>query len=150
MLPLRNQTLIIRIRYKLECPRHILPFDRSTNDGRIRKTNNSHSLLFSPGNEYFQITFSSSFFFSSLFLSTFFPLLSNQIFFSKKKKSHPSFHFRFYTKQSTEHLFPKKKTALIFAWLNLLNKHERRPRLEHPGTPGGLLLYREWCDGNPW
>merc|ERR1711991_662958 len=127
MLPLRNQTLILRIRYKLECPRHILPFDRSTNDGRIRKTNNSHSLLFFPGNEYFQITFSSSFF-SSLFLPTFFTLLSNQIlFFQKKKRSHPSFHFRFYTKQSTEHLFPKKKTALIFASHVLLNKHISLP-----------------------
>merc|ERR1711900_71743 len=90
----RNQTLILCIRYKLECPRHILPFDRSTNDGRIRKTNNSHSLLFFPGNEYFQTTFSSSFFFSSLFLSTFFTLLSNQIlFFQKKKKITPLLSF---------------------------------------------------------
>merc|ERR1711991_709861 len=48
------------------------------------------------------------------------------IFFRRKKPLLPSFHFRFYTKQSTEHLFPKKKTALIFAWLNLLNKHISR------------------------
>merc|ERR1712137_1311084 len=124
MLPLRNQTLILRIRYKLECPRHILPFDRSTNDGRIRKTNNSHSLLFFPGNEYFQITFSSSFFFLPFFYQHFSCFYQIKFFFfKKKKKSHPSFHFRFYTKQSTEHLFPKKKTALIFAWLNLLNTH---------------------------
>merc|ERR1712065_82606 len=104
MLPLRNQTLILRIRYKLECPRHILPFDRSTNDGRIRKTNNSHSLLFFPGNEYFQITFSSSFFFFfPLFINIFPVFIKTNFFFSKKKKkSHPSFHFRFYTKQSTE------------------------------------------------
>merc|ERR1711916_234554 len=126
MLPLRNQTLILRIRHKLECPRHILPFDRSTNDGRITKTNNSHSLLFFPGNDYFQISFSSPFFFS-----TSFTLLSISISFSEKKKSLPSFHFRFYTKQSTEHLFPKKKTALIFAWLNLLNKH-----ISLAGSPG--------------
>merc|ERR1712110_510502 len=88
MLPLRNQTLILRIRYKLECPRHILPFDRSTNDGRIRKTNNSHSLLFFPGNEYFQITFSSFFFqhFSRFYQIKFF-------FFKKKKKISPLLSF---------------------------------------------------------
>merc|ERR1711916_73476 len=122
MLPLRNQTLILRIRHKLECPRHILPFDRSTNDGRITKTNNSHSLLFFPGNDYFQISFSSPFSFSPFFINIFHVVI-NFNFFLRKKKSLPSFHFRFYTKQSTEHLFPKKKTALIFAWLNLLNKH---------------------------
>merc|ERR1712137_463658 len=110
MLPLRNQTHILRIRYKLECPRHILPFDRSTNDGRIRKTNNSHSLLFFPGNEYFQITFSSSFFFSSLFLSTFFTLLSNQIFFFQKKKNHtPPFIFAFIQSNPQSIFFRRKK-----------------------------------------
>merc|ERR1712065_81213 len=86
MLPLRNQTLILRIRYKLECPRHILPFDRSTNDGRIRKTNNSHSLLFFSGNEYFQITFSSSFFFFPFFINIFHVVIKSNSFFSKKKK----------------------------------------------------------------
>merc|ERR1711916_327171 len=88
MLPLRNQTLILRIRYKLECPRHILPFDRSTNDGRIRKTNNSHSLLFFLGNEYFQITFSSSFFFQH-----FSRCYQIKFFFFKKKKKSPMLSF---------------------------------------------------------
>merc|ERR1711991_294240 len=65
------------------------------------------------------------FFFFPFFFNIFHVVIkSNSFFFKKKKKkSHPSFHFRFYTKQSTEHLFPKKKTALIFAWPNLLNKH---------------------------
>merc|ERR1711916_365276 len=93
MLPLRNQTLILRIRHKLECPRHILPFDRSTNDGRITKTNNSHSFLFFPGNDYFQISFSSPFSFFPFFLSTSFTLLSISISFSEKKKITPLLSF---------------------------------------------------------
>merc|ERR1711916_249168 len=109
MLPLRNQTLILRIRYKLECPRHILPFDRSTNDGRIRKTNNSHSLLFSQEMNIFKSHFPPLFFFFPFFINIFHVVIKSNFFFKKKKKSHPSFHFRFYTKQSTEHLFPKKK-----------------------------------------
>merc|ERR1712065_14041 len=113
MLPLRNQTLILRIRYKLECPRHILPFDRSTNDGRIRKTNNSHSLLFFPGNEYFQITFSSSFFFLPFFFQHFSRCFQIKFFFfKKKKKSHPSFHFRFYTSNPQSIFFRRKKPLL--------------------------------------
>merc|ERR1711991_566468 len=78
---------------KLECPRHILPFDRSTNDGRIRKTNNSHSLLFFPGNEYFQITFSSFFFFLPFFYQHFSRCYQIKFFFLKKKKITPLLSF---------------------------------------------------------
>merc|ERR1711916_60635 len=109
MLPLRNQTLILRIRHKLECPRHILPFDRSTNDGRITKTNNSHSSLFFPGNDYFQISFSSPFSFFPFFYQHLSRCYQFQFLSPKKKKSLPSFHFRFYTKAIHRASFSEEK-----------------------------------------
>merc|ERR1711900_135505 len=108
----RNQTLILRIRYKLECPRHILPFDRSTNDGRIRKTNNSHSLLFFPGNEYF-LHFPPLFFFFPFFINIFHVVIKSNSFFSKKKKNHtPPFIFAFIQSNPQSIFFRRKKPLL--------------------------------------
>merc|ERR1711916_327081 len=112
MLPLRNQNLILRIRHKLECPRHILPFDRSTNDGRITKTNNSHSLLLFPGNDYFQISFSSPF--------SFFPFFYQLQFLSPKKKNHsPPFIFAF-IQSNPQSIFFRRKKPLLYLHGSLL------------------------------